>query len=281
MLLQPARDVIRHVNVPHHPDAINRRLKTVGLVRHFFPITKGLGLRFAPARDHRPKKLYIEQPRRAHCRHVVTTYIRAIRLGRWFPPGDELAASIARLVILREDFMLELHGIHAESLPELDQHSEQWRRTYFFRASVRTLREIRGCLTRISMNKEFKYMLGTRSAKERRELSAICARLNSASAVTKGIRDSLGGHVLHSAVQKAVDNLDYDRWGLVEIGRVLDATHFKVAGELVAEILTDGAPEAEKVAKIEEDIRTLADLLPVVRRLDEVLHVYVEARGLL
>lgn len=34
LLLQLSRDIIRHVNVPHHPDAINRRLKTVRFVRH-------------------------------------------------------------------------------------------------------------------------------------------------------------------------------------------------------------------------------------------------------
>lgn len=211
----------------------------------------------------------------------VSKYIRAVRLGRWFPPRDELAALIARLMILREDFMLELYGIHAESLPELDVHSEQWRRTYFFRASVRTLWEIQGCLTTIRMNKEFKDMLRREPPAEQKQLSEMCAKLNAASSLTKEIRNSLGGHVLQSGVEKALNNLAYDRWGVIEVGRTIGETHFKIAGELVAEIFAAGVPEGEKVAKIERDIKTLADLLPVVQRLEQVLQIYVGGRDLL
>src|SRR5258708_35192649 len=84
------------------------------------------------------------------------TYIRVVRLGKWFPPGDPLAASVARLSILREDFMLELRGIYANSIAALDTHSDAWRRMYFFRSSVRTLWEIPGALTTIRANAEFK-----------------------------------------------------------------------------------------------------------------------------
>lgn len=48
------------------------------------------------------------------------TYIRVVRLGKWFPASDPLAASMARLSILREDFMLELRGIYANSIETLD-----------------------------------------------------------------------------------------------------------------------------------------------------------------
>src|SRR5882762_8625753 len=54
----------------------------------------------------------------------TTTYIRVVRLGKWFPAGDPLAAAIARLSILREDFMLELRGIYAKSITALDTHSD-------------------------------------------------------------------------------------------------------------------------------------------------------------
>jgi hypothetical protein len=150
---------------------------------------------------------------------MTKTYIRSIRLGKWFPPGAKLAVSIARLIILREDFMLELHGIIAENLDELDGHSAQWRRTYFFRSSVRTLCEIQGALTTIRMNPEFKRILRRQTTKEQSELRQICAKLHAATTITKGIRDSLGGHVLHRAVEKALNNLAYESFGILEVGR--------------------------------------------------------------
>lgn len=208
-------------------------------------------------------------------------YIRAIRLGRWFPPGDKLAAAIARLIILREDFMLELHGIIAGCLSELDNHSTGWRKTYFFRNSVRTLWEIQGTLTTIRMSSEFKHMLSKRTSRERSELRQICAKLNAASKITKAIRDSLGGHVLQGAVEKALDNIPYDHFGILQVGKVIGRTHFKMAGELVAEIVTGGVPESEKLPKLQSDIRALAGLLPVVESLDQVLKIYIAERGLL
>lgn len=177
--------------------------------------------------------------------------------------------------------MLELHGILAEAIEDLDSHSEQWRRIYFLRASVRTLWEIQGCLTTIRMNPEFKNMLAKRSQAERRELKKICAKLNAASGVTRTIRDSLGGHVLLSAVEKALNNLPYDRWGIFEVGKTIAGTHFKMAGELVAEIFTNGAPESHKIAKIEDDIRTFSELLPLIPRLEQILQIYVDERRLL
>jgi hypothetical protein len=44
---------------------------------------------------------------------------RVVVLTKWFPPGDALAAKIARLCILREDFLLEMTGIYTEEIKEL------------------------------------------------------------------------------------------------------------------------------------------------------------------
>ena len=62
---------------------------------------------------------------------------------------------VARLCILREDYLLELQGLiktdfnsfdvsSSVSKPDsLDGNSPSWRRIYFFRKSLRTLNEIR------------------------------------------------------------------------------------------------------------------------------------------
>jgi len=210
----------------------------------------------------------------------TTTYIRVVRLGKWLPAGDPLAASMARLIILREDFMLELRGIYATSISALDTHSDAWRRMYFFRSSVRTLWEIQGTLTMIRTNPEFKRILQRRSAKEQNQLKQISAKLNAAASLTKKIRNAMGGHVLLEAVVRALDNMPYDRWGVIEFGSVLGTTHFKISGELIAEMLVAGVPEKERLAKLKADMKTMASLLPVVASLELVLEMYASARGL-
>jgi hypothetical protein len=211
----------------------------------------------------------------------LTKYIRVVRLGKWFPPHDPLAASIARLVILREDFLLELKAILANSLPELDEHSPEWRHIYFFRSSIRTLWEIQGTFTTIRMSPAFKQILSTRSSQEQRQLQQISSKLNAAALTTKSIRDSLGGHVLPQAVATSMNGMPYDRWGVLEVGRVIGTTHLKIAGELVSEMLVAGVPDDQRMAKMEKDIRAMAGLLPVVKSLELVLEMYAEARDLL
>src|SRR5260370_27128549 len=133
----------------------------------------------------------------------TTTYIRVVRLSKWFLAGDPLAASMARLSILREDFMLELRGIYASSITALDTHSDAWRRMYFFRSSVRTLWEIQGTLTTIRTNPEFRRILQGRSPREQNQLKQILSKLNAAASLTKEIRNAMGGHVLPQAITRA------------------------------------------------------------------------------
>jgi len=47
-------------------------------------------------------------------------HVRIVVLRKWFPPDDPLAAKIARLCILREDLLIEMHGVYTESITELD-----------------------------------------------------------------------------------------------------------------------------------------------------------------
>jgi len=133
------------------------------------------------------------------------TYIRVVRLGKWFPARDPPAGSMARLMILREDFMLELRGIHARSIPLLDVHSNIWRQMYFFRSSVRTLWEIQGTLTTIRTNREFKRILQRRPQSEQNQIKRISSKLNAAASLTREIRNAMGGHVLPEAVTRALD----------------------------------------------------------------------------
>jgi hypothetical protein len=58
---------------------------------------------------------------------------------------------------------------------------------------------------------------------------------------------------------------------------VIGTTHYKVAGELISEMLVAGVPEKQKMAKLEATMRTMADLLSVVESLELLL--FMEARA--
>jgi hypothetical protein len=85
----------------------------------------------------------------------IKSIVRIVRLRRWFSPDDPLAAPVARLCILREDFAIEIQGVYREEIGKLDSHSAMWRKIYFFRNLVRTLMEIESTIHGLSSNGEF------------------------------------------------------------------------------------------------------------------------------
>src|SRR5580692_6320662 len=84
---------------------------------------------------------------------------RIVKLTKWFPPNDPLATKIARLCILREDFNVEMIGVYTERIKELDGSSEEWRRLYFIRNLIKTLREIEAGIQRLLSDSQFKALL--------------------------------------------------------------------------------------------------------------------------
>jgi len=70
---------------------------------------------------------------------MTKTYVRQIKVRHWFPAGDPVAAHIARLCILREDFSIEMCGIHASEIKKLDGNDVVYRKLYFWRRLVGTL----------------------------------------------------------------------------------------------------------------------------------------------
>lgn len=57
---------------------------------------------------------------------------RYIKLTRWFPPDDVIAANVARLCILKEDFEIELRGMLEKSISNLDSNGYEYRKLYTF-----------------------------------------------------------------------------------------------------------------------------------------------------
>jgi hypothetical protein len=210
----------------------------------------------------------------------MKTYIRQMKLRRWFPPHDRYAATIARLCILREDFGLEMWGLYAARIKKLDSHSSDWRRLYFWRNLVRTLEEIRPTLESLCTIKEFKMVLAKQPPRWKKKFETMVKGLAAEKVMVKGMRDSLGAHVLQSNVEKALNSMSFDKMGYIEAGRTLKDTHYKFAGELVGEILLAEVPEEERERVARKHFQTIAGFLPVFELTDILLTMYADARKL-
>jgi hypothetical protein len=212
----------------------------------------------------------------------ISSRTRIIRLTKWFPPNDPLAAKMARLCILREDFLLEMNGVFTERIDELDGHSQEWRRLYFIRNLIRTLREIEAGIQRLFTDAEFKALLAKQPDEVQREFAEHAARMADGIGTVKEIRDDICGHVQETAVQEALGELaGTDIFGLLETGPTMRRTFFKFADELVVQILVRGAPDAHKHAVFTEKIETIGGLLYSFGLIESALQIYIEDRGLL
>jgi hypothetical protein len=140
-----------------------------------------------------------------------------INLHQFFPPNDEFATCIVRLLVLRDDLSLELNGITLGPYEWLDKNGTPWRHNYFFRNSVRTLREIGKAIHRLSLLPEFQLASEKHwSAEDQQNFKDFCKELEKARELVKGIRDIIGGHVLHKAVARALQLLGSDSTGFWE-----------------------------------------------------------------
>src|ERR1019366_10002526 len=66
-----------------------------------------------------------------------------------------LNAKLARLCVLYEDLRVELHGIVEPSIPALDVLDDKYRRFYFVRRSIGTIREFSDALRLINADPHF------------------------------------------------------------------------------------------------------------------------------
>jgi len=211
---------------------------------------------------------------------MTKSYVRQIKLRRWFPPNDRFAASVARLCILREDLFLEMAGIYAHGIEALDSHSVLWRRMYFWRHLVKTVGEIRQTIDTLNMVPEFRSALKAQPPKRRKEFDRIVKKLAQEQLLVKKTRDSLGGHVLHQTVEQALNDMPLDTFSYIEVGRIAKKTHYRFAAELVVEMLLAGVPQEKREVETERHFQTIADLLPVFTLTDIILTMYAGARHL-
>jgi hypothetical protein len=125
------------------------------------------------------------------------------------PPNDPVATAVAMLCILREDFLLELFGVTNDHIERLDDNDEGYRRTYFWRNTLRTLEEIRGVLNRLNSEPSFRDAMSREPAPIQDAFKKLKRELNKASRqFLLNLRNTMGGHLDAPTIQAALNGMD-------------------------------------------------------------------------
>lgn len=223
---------------------------------------------------------------------MARSHLRHITLSKWFPGNDPIATLVARLCILREDYLLELQGLikkdfnlfdvsSSVSEPDsLDGNSPSWRRLYFFRNSLKTLNEIRNAVERLFVDGAHKAALAAETVELRQAFEVLRNEIGGLSAVIKDLRDRIGGHVLHEGVRDALRGMDLGRIALFEMGDIREEIHYRFAGDITLAIMFPGKSEEALLLELKELFDKTANLVFIVGSTDKIFETYVMGRGL-
>jgi hypothetical protein len=205
-----------------------------------------------------------------------------IKLRKWFPPDDEVATAVAMLCILREDFLLEMQGIIAEKLDQLDKNDAAYRRLYFWRNSLRTLEEAKTMLNRLNSHAEFREALERRSPATKSAFDEVKRQLNIASdKFLYRLRSTVGAHLDQLRLQAAINRFEPLYEGFLQLGETRGNDRYRFSTEILWSAILEMTP-ADKgaVGKVEEITGGTASLIPVVEAIDDVFRSYVTDRRL-
>jgi hypothetical protein len=217
-------------------------------------------------------------------KYIRNMSIRIINLNKWFPENDNLSTGMARLCILREDFLFELQTwIESELVPIDDEYGPDWRRLYFFRRMCVTVKEICTALEALLMKKEFKHFLRRQPNDFVKNFKSFKMALNRALDTIDPIRDEISAHIKQSSIEQALRQMrDAQRSGRLQISfEKPSKTHYKFTDELLMAIMFKDIPPSkqEEEAKERVDIFLLG-VKDILETVDMIFHFYARERGL-
>ena len=214
---------------------------------------------------------------------MTKVFTRKIPLSDLFPPGDRIAALVAHLCILKEDFHLEYRGLVQEkTISELDQNTSMWRRTYFFRTFLRTLNEILNITGIIEGDEEVRKLLKQTPQNLRSELNGLVALVKGERDLISRLRNSIGGHLDHRAVQRAIKKMAPERQGTIQLGPTLGKTRYYFTTELIESILMAVTQGQDPLKQLEEEMERIGQLQkPLMQAIDKIFTAYLHEQGFL
>src|ERR1039457_1369177 len=150
-----------------------------------------------------------------------------------------LNAKLARLCVLYEDLRVELHGIVEPSIPALDVLDDKYRRFYFVRRSIGTIREFADALRLINDDPDFQV---NEMKEDKATWSSAIAFFKENERLLGAIRNDIGGHFGQQAALNALDRLPDVSCAIELVGELIDVRdqtdlrlHF--VGEMVTSAL--------------------------------------------
>jgi hypothetical protein len=208
-------------------------------------------------------------------------HVQIVKLRKWFPPHDPLAAKIARLCILREDLLTEMNGVFAEQIKELDEYSENYRRLYFLRNLIRTQTEVSSGIQNLLNNSEFKLLITQQPEEVQKAFQQGAIEIGRTHTITKDVRNDICGHVRENAVQAALERIDFDSFGFLDVGPKANFTHYQFADELTAEMLLKDVTKEERGTISSSKYAAIADSIRIFVLIERCFVIYAQDRGLL
>jgi hypothetical protein len=208
-----------------------------------------------------------------------------IDLHKFFPPDDKFATCVARLCMLREDLFLEVHGITFGPYEWLDKNGEVWRRNYFFRNSVRTLQEIKSAIHTLKCLPEFQRTTKTIwSAQDQTNFANFYQEIEKASELLKDVRNSVGAHVEHEVVKRALKGLGPGTTGYWVCPHHHDDkpthTHYPFLNVILIAMLQDSNRNRRDLDEVMKIPEVMASLINAIAFIDNIFELYVVERGL-
>lgn len=209
-------------------------------------------------------------------------HIRSINLNRWFPPDDNFATGMARLCILREDFLFELEQwIKSESVR--DEFKRAWRQLYFFRRMCITVIEIRNAVETLSKEQDFKDFLKRLPKELLKRWDSFKKDLDQALDIVNSVRHGVSAHIKQESVKQALKQMDeVQRSGFLQISFETEVnTHYKFTDELLIGIMFKDIPpdDQERVAEERVD-KFIPAVQPILRMVDSIFSYYEKERRL-
>jgi hypothetical protein len=190
------------------------------------------------------------EPRRGVDRAMSRNQIRIAQLRKVFSAdrSRQLNAKLARLCVLYEDLRVEMCGIAARSIPALDildsekdnrctpERIGTYRRYYFVRRSIGTIREFAEALRLINSDSDLQLNITPVDEDAKATLGSAITFFKANENRLKEIRNDIGGHFGQEAALNALDRLSPDAYSAIELVDGKDL-RLRFAGEIAASAL--------------------------------------------
>jgi hypothetical protein len=185
------------------------------------------------------------------------------------------------LCVLREDFLLELYGITNDRLERLDDNDSGFRRTYFWRNTLRTLEEIKNVLNRLNTDPGFRAAMLREPPVIQQSFKQLKRELNKASRrFLLNLRNTMGGHLDEPTIQAALDSMDPLQEGLIQVGPAVGSIHYNFSQDILWAALLVDVPERDYDKKVNELLAGSSRLNRTLLAMDYVVNCYFRDRGL-